>query len=492
MATLESTKEKSQMRKTLLFATVLLLCAGAVQAQVTRYELVTVPEESARKGGLKETGGTVFLNTTGGSNPSVTTESIMFHFSAPLATDTPEYNGFLAGRSVVTVTEKDTADNDGNGTIAATSIVETELTASIRGLLFDVSEASAPVTVTITAVANASTDANVFITIYEGPTTANVITDIALGVKAEAKSSRVNSRGTGATGVKATLTIEEGFKGAFMHGNTLELEIDGLPNEVKVGVVSDKLAAVDGDEADSTASPPVDDASTPTAMLSAGSVTGDEDGDDKIIFIDLGDDRPSDDGETNGKQVPSKFELTLTLTADSGVEDSKVSFPLDISSISARVTFSGSSDFEDAFTSAATIFEIRHAQCTMVFPVVTVMPDMGWDTAISITNPGYGVPTADGELRLTFYGNDQDPVMVFPTMGTGLPEDGSGILPAGNVYQALVSEILKESNWGDSFQGHVHVLADYPGCTGVGWVTDWMGVNQAYNAVVINSDTGKD
>ena len=183
--------------------------------------------------------------------------------------------------------------------------------------------------------------------------------------------------------------------------------------------------------------------------------------------------------------------LTLTLTADSGVEDSEVSFPLDISSIDARVTFSGD-DFEDAFTSSMAIFEIRHAQCTMVFPVVTVMPDMGWDTAISITNPGYGDPTADGELMLTFYGNDQDPVEFSPTMGTGLPEDGSGILPAGHVYQELVSNILKDTGWGDSFQGHVHVLADYPGCTGVGWVTDWMGVNQAYNAVVIDSDTGDD
>jgi hypothetical protein len=274
-----------------------------------------------------------------------------------------------------------------------------------------------------------------------------------------------------------------------MHGNALELEIDGLPNAVKVGVVSDKLAA---DETDSTASPAVVDASTPTAMLRAGSVTGDEDGDDKIIFIDLGDDvgTDTDDDGASIELVPAKFTLTLTLTADPGVEDSKVSFPLDISNIDARVTFSGS-DFEDAYTSAATIFEIRHAQCTMVFPVVTVLPDLGWDTAISITNPGYGTPTADGELMLTFYGNDQDPVEFSPTMGTGLPEDGSGILPAGHVYQELVSNILKETNWGDSFQGHVHVLADYPGCTGVGWVTDWMGVNQAYNAVVIDSDTGQ-
>jgi hypothetical protein len=292
--------------------------------------------------------------------------------------------------------------------------------------------------------------------------------------------------------VEATLTIEEAFKGAFMHGNTLELEISGLPEGVKVGAESDKIsvnetAAAEGAEEDAE-----DMMSTATATPRVGSVTGDEDGDDKIIFIDLGDDvgTDTDDDGASIELVPAKFTLTLTLTADPGVEDSKVSFPLDISNIDARVTFSGS-DFEDAYTSAATIFEIRHAQCTMVFPVVTVLPDLGWDTAISITNPGYGTPTADGELMLTFYGNDQDPVEFSPTMGTGLPEDGSGILPAGHVYQELVSNILKETNWGDSFQGHVHVLADYPGCTGVGWVTDWMGVNQAYNAVVIDSDTGQ-
>ena len=121
-------------------------------------------------------------------------------------------------------------------------------------------------------------------------------------------------------------------------------------------------------------------------------MTGDEDGDDKTITITLADDVVTDDVTPATALVPDKFTLTLTLTADPGVKDSKVSFPLDISSIDARVTFTGD-DFEDAFTSSMAIFEIRHAQCTMVFPVVTVMPDMGWDTAISITNPGYGEPT---------------------------------------------------------------------------------------------------
>ena len=36
------------------------------------------------------------------------------------------------------------------------------------------------------------------------------------------------------------------------------------------------------------------------------------------------------------------------------------------------------------------------------------------------------------------------------------------------------------------------LLADYTNCSGLGWVTDWMTVNQAYSAVVIDADTGAD
>ena len=35
-------------------------------------------------------------------------------------------------------------------------------------------------------------------------------------------------------------------------------------------------------------------------------------------------------------------------------------------------------------------------------------------------------------------------------------------------------------------------LADYTNCSGLGWVTDFATVNQAYTAVVIDADTGSD
>ena len=73
--------------------------------------------------------------------------------------------------------------------------------------------------------------------------------------------------------------------------------------------------------------------------------------------------------------------------------DDDVSLPLMMGDITARVTLvdtvMGTDTFDDAFTSPMTIFEIRPAQCTLLFPVVSVLPDGNWDTAISINNPGY-------------------------------------------------------------------------------------------------------
>ena len=74
--------------------------------------------------------------------------------------------------------------------------------------------------------------------------------------------------------------------------------------------------------------------------------------------------------------------------------------------------------------------------------------------------------------------------------GVGLDEDGT--LRPGGTYQVLASQILAATDWGATFRGHVHVRADYTNCSGLGWVTDFMGVNQAYTATVIDRDTGMD
>ena len=186
--------------------------------------------------------------------------------------------------------------------------------------------------------------------------------------------------------------------------------------------------------------------------------------------------------------------LALTLTAKPDNDD--ISFPLDVGSVMAKVTFTGDDDddggsFTDAFTDYVTVFNIRPAQCELLFQVVTVTD--AWNTAISVTNPAYEKEMASGGLLFTFYGMGVAPAMydttVDPIVGVGLEDDGT--LSPGGTYQVLAHEILAATGWGETFQGHVHLRADYTNCSGLGWVTDFMGVNQAYTAVEITADTGQ-
>ena len=97
---------------------------------------------------------------------------------------------------------------------------------------------------------------------------------------------------------------------------------------------------------------------------------------------------------TNGRRglPPTTVTLELTLTAVPPDDDEEISFPLARSSIMAKATFTDPTgnfdDFEDAFTDYVTVFNIRPAQCELLFPVVTVL-GVGGNTAISVTNPAY-------------------------------------------------------------------------------------------------------
>ena len=168
------------------------------------------------------------------------------------------------------------------------------------------------------------------------------------------------------------------------------------------------------------------------------------------------------------------------------------------SSVMAKATFTDPAgpvnNFEDAFTDYVTAFNIRPAQCELLFPVVSVLPDLElpYNTAISVTNPAYEDEMASGGLTFTFYGMGNVEATydttVDPITGTGLEDDGT--LSPGGTYQVLASEILAATGWGETFQGHVHLRADYTNCSGLGWVTDFATVNQAYSAVVLDADTG--
>ena len=62
--------------------------------------------------------------------------------------------------------------------------------------------------------------------------------------------------------------------------------------------------------------------------------------------------------------------------------------------------------------------------------------------------------------------------------GVGLAADGS--LPAGNTHTVLLSEVLSDAGMPGDFIGHLYVRTNFTGCRGVGWITNWTTVNQAY------------
>jgi hypothetical protein len=410
---------------------------------------------------------------------------IMLHFSVPLAADIDATTQAVEATQVTVTGDTGAAvtgmaedeDNDGNGTIMIDPTGGAGQNLLIQNVKLDVSGADGAVTVTLKVTAGTDD----FIRI-DGPSSAMVIGGIKVGVEASVETVTVRTRGTGAGGVMASLTLKESFKGAFMTGNMVTVDSSGIPEGATLGaIVTSNLVA------NPTARPPVViEATTPYATVGAvkdGSVT-----------VTLG----GNDG-TFDRPTPASVTLELTLTADPGDEDAEISFPLDRSSVMAKALFTdmqgGDDNFEDAFTDYVTVFNIRPAQCELLFPVVSVFPATSemnrWETAISVTNPAYEDEMASGGLTFTFYPMGAEPVMYETGMGSpgdGLEDDGT--LAPGGTYQVLISQILGSTDWGDSFQGHVHLLADYTNCTGLGWVTDWMGVNQAYSAVVISADTG--
>ena len=142
------------------------------------------------------------------------------------------------------------------------------------------------------------------------------------------------------------------------------------------------------------------------------------------------------------RAAPDKFDLALTLTADPDGDMDDLSFPLDVGSITVRVTFKESdTGFDEAFTASMAIFEIRPAQCTLLFPYAAVLPGMEWNTGISVMNPGYTEGGVAGGLELTFYGNDGTEATfsteMYPTVGAGLDE--MGLVPAGGTYSVLAA-----------------------------------------------------
>ena len=466
---------------------VLLGSMGAAQAQdFAEVKLFTTPEAFAREGGKNEAAGSILLNASDAT--AIADATIMLHFSVPLAAD------IAADETGVTTTGDPNAevtgmaeneDNDGNGTIMIDPTANGGVNMLIQGVMLDVSGADGAVTVTLEVTAGT----NDFIRI-DGPSSAIVIGGIKVGVDPSVTAVTVRTRGTGAGGVMASLTLKESFKGAFMTDNMVTVDFSGIPEGATL-------------EAMVTSNPVADAAATPAVVIddmspyaTAGAVK------DGSVTVMLGGMDVDMDDQPRDRPTPTSVTLGLTLTAIPPDDDAEMLFPLDRASVMAKATFTdmqgGDDNFEDAFTDYVTVFNIRPAQCEILFPVVSVFPETSemsrWETAISVTNPAYTEEMASGGLTFTFYG-EGDVVATYDTTvdeiaGVGLEADGT--LSPGGTYQVLASEILAATNWGETFRGHVHLRADYTNCSGLGWVTDWMTVNQAYSAVEIDTDTGTD
>ena len=105
-----------------------------------------------------------------------------------------------------------------------------------------------------------------------------------------------------------------------------------------------------------------------------------------------------------------------------------------------------------------------------------------WDTAIAITNTSAFTDTPlSGTVKFSLFPNGEEMIEYSTdgsSSGAGLDDDGS--IPAGNTYTVLLSEVLSDADMPGDFTGHLYVETDFTGCRGVGWLTDFNTVNQAY------------
>ena len=450
--------------KTLLVAGILLLAsAGVAQAQGV-YEVFSNPV-MARTGGAREIAGDVvlFLRTGVHAGGVVTVR-----FSAPLAEDLAvEADGVAASRGEAAV------DLD-EGTVTITMPSTGEDSVTLSGVRLDVREAEAPVT------AMFSGDSNAFLS-----GAANVISAIGDALEVESTSAQILTRGGMGS---ATLTLKEAFSGGFTAGADVLLTLVGVPDKAIVTVShpgyddtagAENEAGVDGDVTLGEMTSIVTDGVI-LEPIEANTLSLTGDGDKLNITVSFS--APASTTET--------LKLMFDLVATSDQKD--LMLPLDEGKVEVWVTMAptekpsmidaGTEYFAVNYMPADGVvaFTIAPASCTLLFPYAVSAGD--WNTGIAISNPSAFTDTPlSGDITFTLFPNDGE-MIVHQTSamstGTGLAADGS--LPAGNTHTVLLSEVLEDAGMPMEFIGHLYVRTNFTGCRGVGWVTDFSTVNQAY------------
>ena len=453
------------MRKhqTLLIAGILLLAStGAAQAQAV-YEAFG-NAVMAREGGAGEKAGAIVLFLrTGAHNGGVVT----VRYSAPLAEGT-----------VATVVSPATAVTEvEEGTVAVTLPSTLTGTVTISDVRLDLREATAPVTATF------SGDEKAFVS---GVVTVISAISEALEVESTATSQILTRGGIGS----ATILIEEAFAGAFTAESEVMLTLVGVPDKAVLNVshvqpADPSASATDADVAGDVtlnATTIVTAGDTETAALE---IKGDGD----KLNITVGFSAPS-------AATTESLNLMFDLTATSSEKD--IMLPLDEGEVTVWVTMAPTEKPAVVGTTTeyfavnyipadgVVAFTIAPASCTLLFPYAVSLGETpsspAWNTGIAISNPSAFTDTPlSGSITFTLFPNDGD-MIVHSTggmsSGQGLDEEGS--LPAGNTHTVLLSEVLDDAGMPMEFVGHLYVRTNFTGCRGVGWVTDFSTVNQAY------------
>ena len=456
------------MRKhqTLLVAGILLLASAEVAQAQGVYEVFSNPV-MARTGGAREMAGDVVLFLRTGEHESGV---VTVRFSAPLADNLEvETNGVAVSAGTVAV------DLD-EGTVTITMPSSGDNSVTLSGVRLDVREAEAPVT------AMFSGDSNAFLS-----GAANVISAIGDALEVESTPAQILTRG--GMGM-ATLTLKEAFSGGFTAGANVLLTLVGVP--AKASLTVSHPGFVEGETTEAGVAGDVTLNGDTTTIISGGniqepteantlSLTGDGD----KLNITVGFSAPASTTET--------LKLMFDLVADSDQED--LMLPLEEGMVEVWVTMApiekpamidaGDEYFALNYIPADGVvaFTFAPASCTLLFPYAVSLSDAGWNTGIAISNPSAFTDTPlSGTITFSLFPNDGEMIehrTSAMSSGKGL-DDADGSLPAGNTHTVLLSEVLADAGMPMDFTGHFYVRTNFTGCRGVGWVTDFSTVNQAY------------
>ena len=451
------------MRKhqTLLVAGILLLAsAGVAQAQAV-YEAFG-NAVMAREGGAGEKAGAIVLFLRSGDhNGGIVT----VRYSAPLAAGT-----------VAMVNEGTVTQDVDEGTVTVTMPSSGTQTLTISDVRLDLREATAPVTATFSGNENAFVSG-----------VATVISAIEDALEVESTSAQILTRGADGS---ATVTIKEAFASAFTAEADVLLTLVGVPDKAiltvsHAGHPTEAALQEDAtlDDADVAGSVTLN---TDTMIVDNAETTGMElamTGDGDKLNITVGFTAP------NAASTES-LKLMFDLAATSDQED--IMLPLDEGMVEVWVTMAPT-DKPDMITATTEYFAVNYipadgvqaftiapASCTLLFPYAVSAGT--WNTGIAISNPSAFTDTPlSGDITFTLFPNDGE-MIVHQTdaMSTGSGLDPDGSLPAGNTHTVLLSEVLDDAGMPMEFIGHLYVRTNFTGCRGVGWVTDFATVNQAY------------